>query len=115
MFDAAMSCGLGGGRIGRINKLRAGLKKLKEDTVNDALDRILNEMGYGSYLKKAEIGTSKIEILRILGNRLDSVEQLISRLSELEEIIKTRKIISIARLFFLLYIQVRDLSMILYI
>ena len=91
VFDAAMSCGLGGGRIGRINKLRAGLKKLKEDTVNDALDRILNEMGYGSYLKKAEIGTSKIEILRILGNRLDSVEQLISRLSELEEIIKNKK------------------------
>lgn len=91
VFDAAMSCGLGGGRIGRINKLRASLKKLKADKVNDALDRILNDMGYDAYLKNAGIGTSKIEILRILGKKLDSVEQLILRLSELEEIIKNKE------------------------
>ena len=45
-------------------KMRSGLRKLLTDSAEQAVNRIVRDLGYGEYLKRAELGEGKLFILR---------------------------------------------------
>ena len=68
-------------------KMRSGLRKLLTDSAEQAVNRIVRDLGYGEYLKRAELGEGKLFILRTLARNEASPQRLVKRLAELQEVI----------------------------
>ena len=68
-------------------KMRSGLRKLLTDSAEQAVNRIVRDLGYGEYLKRAELGEGKLFILRTLARNEASPQRLVRRLAELQEVI----------------------------
>ena len=68
-------------------EVRSGLRKLLTDSAEQAVNRIVRNLGYGEYLKRAELGEGKLFILRTLARNEASPQRLVKRLAELQEVI----------------------------
>lgn len=68
--------------------VRANLRALRKERAEQAIARIVNEMGYGNYLERAGMGGSKLFILRLLARNEDSSLEFLERLTRLQGIIK---------------------------
>lgn len=69
----------------------SGLKKLLKDTAEQAVNRIVRELGYGDYLERAGLGDGRLFVLRALARNEESPRRLVERLGELQDIIKEKK------------------------
>lgn len=67
------------------------MSMLPTDSAADAIDRIWNRMGYGSYAKNNRLDVGKYDILRMLAINEPTAMDLLRRLSELREIIQTHR------------------------
>ena len=73
-----------------IRNLRRQMKHLLAMPGDQAVNQILL-MGYQDYLKKMDMNTNKLEIVKMIGNRESSPEKLLERLDELKTIIQEKK------------------------
>lgn len=64
---------------------------IKAERADKAIYRIVNQMGYGKYLKQKHIDDNKAFILRMLGVHEPTPLRLIERVEELKEICKFQK------------------------
>lgn len=69
----------------------SGLKKILKDTAEQAVNRIVRELGYGDYLERAGLGDGRLFVLRALARNEESPRRLVERLAELQDIIKEKK------------------------
>lgn len=75
-----------GAHRSRLNKFIENLIKINTDSGNEAVHRILHEMGYAEFLSEKQLGTEKADILSEIGASIPA-KDLARRLRELEEII----------------------------
>lgn len=68
--------------------VRANLRALRTERADQAIARIVKEMGYGNYLERAGMGESKLFILRLLSRDVDSPQEFLERLTKLQGIIR---------------------------
>ena len=66
------------------------MQQLLTERGDKAVQRILYYMGYQEYLERCGLNANKVEILRILGSREDSMAGLLQRLRELQEILQQK-------------------------
>ena len=66
------------------------MQQLLTERGDKAVNRILYYMGYQEYLERCGLNANKVEILRILGSREDSMAGLLQRLRELQEILQQK-------------------------
>ena len=66
-----------------IRNLRRQMERILKMTGDEAVDQILTYMGYQDYLKKMGMNANKLEIVKMIGSRVDSPEKLQERLEEL--------------------------------
>ena len=74
-----------------IRNLRRQMERILKMTGDEAVDQILTYMGYQDYLKKMGMNANKLEIVKMIGSRVDSPEKLLERLEELRKIIREKK------------------------
>lgn len=82
--------GLSDYTMSSVRNTRMHMQQLLTERGDKAVKRILYYMGYQEYLERCGLKADKIEILRILGSREDSMAGLLQRLRELQDIL-TRK------------------------
>ena len=82
--------GLSDYTVSSVQNTRMHMQQLLTERGDKAVKRILYYMGYQEYLERCGLKADKIEILRILGSREDSMAGLLQRLRELQDIL-TRK------------------------
>lgn len=82
--------GLSDYTMNSVQNTRMHIQQLLTERGDKAVKRILYYMGYQEYLERCGLKADKIEILRILGSREDSMAGLLQRLRELQDIL-TRK------------------------
>ena len=82
--------GLSDYTMSSVQNTRMHMQQLLTERGDKAVKRILYYMGYHEYLERCGLKADKIEILRILGSREDSMAGLLQRLRELQDIL-TRK------------------------
>ena len=82
--------GLSDYTMNSVQNTRMHMQQLLTERGDKAVKRILYYMGYQEYLERCGLKADKIEILRILGSREDSMAGLLQRLRELQDIL-TRK------------------------
>lgn len=82
--------GLSDYTMSSVQNTRIHMQQLLTERGDKAVKRILYYMGYQEYLERCGLKADKIEILRILGSREDSMAGLLQRLRELQDIL-TRK------------------------
>lgn len=82
--------GLSDYTMSSVQNTRMHMQQLLTERGDKAVKRILYYMGYQEYLERCGLKADKIEILRILGSREDSMAGLLQRLRELQDIF-TRK------------------------
>ena len=82
--------GLNDYTMSSVQNTRMHMQQLLTERGDKAVKRILYYMGYQEYLERCGLKADKIEILRILGSREDSMAGLLQRLRELQDIL-TRK------------------------
>lgn len=82
--------GLSDYTMSSVQNTRMHMQRLLTERGDKAVKRILYYMGYQEYLERCGLKADKIEILRILGSREDSMAGLLQRLRELQDIL-TRK------------------------
>lgn len=82
--------GLSDYTMSSVQNTRMHMQQLLTERGDKAVKRILYYMGYQEYLERCGLKADKIEILRILGSREDSMAGLLQRLRELQDIL-TRK------------------------
>ena len=82
--------GLSDYTMSSVQNTRMHMQQLLMERGDKAVKRILYYMGYQEYLERCGLKADKIEILRILGSREDSMAGLLQRLRELQDIL-TRK------------------------
>jgi DNA helicase-2/ATP-dependent DNA helicase PcrA len=92
VIDAAIEYGmLNNGILKHTKAIMSHFEEMLDDPADRAVYRIVNYMGYGTYLERAEIDDSMIQILDAIGfNELTPI-RLVERLDELENIIKEKK------------------------
>ena len=73
--------------IGKVKALRTHLTHLLEGNSYQAVNRIIQYMGYGDYLKNRGADTSRLHPLLALANQNPVLEQFLQRLEELEGIV----------------------------
>lgn len=74
-----------------IRNLRRQMERILKMTGDEAVEQILTYMGYQDYLKKMGMNANKLEIVKMIGSRVDSPEKLLERLEELRKIIREKK------------------------
>ena len=57
-----------------IRNLRRQMERILKMTGDEAVDQILTYMGYQDYLKKMGMNANKLEIVKMIGSRVDSPE-----------------------------------------
>lgn len=82
--------GLSDYTMSSVQNTRMHMQQLLTERSDKAVKRILYYMGYQEYLERCGLKADKIEILRILGSREESMAGLLQRLRELQDIL-TRK------------------------
>ena len=82
--------GLSDYTMSSVQNTRMHMQQLLTERGDKAVKRILYYMGYQEYLERCGLKADKIEILRILGSREDSMAGLLQKLRELQDIL-TRK------------------------
>lgn len=70
----------------RCKSLAGHLKKLKTDSAQAALDRILDQMGYSKYMDSRSMDSGKVDILKMLSRQVPNLYELFSRMDMLQEI-----------------------------
>jgi DNA helicase-2/ATP-dependent DNA helicase PcrA len=83
--------GINGGTRKSCRAVQSQMNRMLSDRANTAIYRIDQLMGYGEYLERTGIKTNKIAILQAIGAQEESAEALLRRLSELSEVVKTRR------------------------
>lgn len=72
-------------------ELQTHMTHLLEERADKAVYRIVHDMGYGQYLEKYEIDTSRAEILQALGEQEATPGGLLDRLAVLQEFLRAHK------------------------
>lgn len=88
---AAASGRLPGYTVGNIRAMQTHLAHLLQEPAEKAINRIVNLMGYASYLERAGMGDSKLYVLRALAAMEDSPEHFLNRMEELQRIIREKE------------------------
>ena len=73
-----------------VKSIRTHLQNMKEDRGDQAVSRIVRNMGYGEYLSRAGIRDSKIYILTAIGARTESPKELLDRIGFLGDIFRSK-------------------------
>lgn len=73
----------------QVKALQTHLANLSQDTAEKAVYRIVHFMGYGSYLEQREADQSRISILESLAAQVQTPEELLKRLDDLCDIVKS--------------------------
>lgn len=68
--------------------LQGHLRKLLHERGDQAVRRIVREMGYGAYLEERDMDSAKMDILEALGSAQPSPQQLLGRLDELQAVVQ---------------------------
>ncbi len=74
-----------------VKALSTHFQNMRAEKAGNAVYRIKNYMGYGDYLDRMNIRDNKLSILEAIGQKLSSPRELLTRLSELENILSERK------------------------
>lgn len=82
--------GLSDYTMSSVQNTRIHMQQLLTERGDKAVKRILYYMGYQEYLERCGLNANKVEILRILGSREDSMAGLLQRLRELQEILQQK-------------------------
>ncbi len=91
VLDAALCLpGLPKKTAKNLRTLRGSFAALSSDRADEAIGRILGQMGYGAYLKRSGISDGKAAILRILAKREYTLGDLFSRLDYLQVLLRSR-------------------------
>lgn len=77
--------------IRNVKATRTHLEHMKEDKGDQAISRIVKNMGYGEYLSRAGIRDSKINILTSIGSHTQSPAELLDRLGFLGDIFRSKE------------------------
>lgn len=77
--------------IGSVKAMRTHLQNMQQETGDRAINRIVQFMGYREYLERSGLGDGKLEILKTLGSREDSLSGLLERLEELKTLIREKE------------------------
>ncbi len=92
VLDAALTyCHLTRSMEENVLAIRVHFKNMQSDRADQALNRIVHKMGYGAYLDRNKLSDSKIQILRLLSYQVERPEELLTRLKELETILKEKQ------------------------
>ena len=83
--------GLSDYTMSSVQNTRMHMQQLLTERGDKAVKRILYYMGYQEYLERCGLKADKIEILRILGSREDSMAGLLQRLRELQDILTLKE------------------------
>lgn len=83
--------GLSDYTMSSVQNTRMHMQQLLTERGDKAVKRILYYMGYQEYLERCGLKADKIEILRILGSREDSMAGLLQRLRELQDILNRKE------------------------
>ena len=77
--------------IRNVKATRTHLENMKEDKGDQAISRIVLNMGYGEYLNRAGVQDSKIYILKAVGAHMQSPAELLDRLGFLADIFRSKE------------------------
>ena len=77
--------------IRNVKATRTHLENMKEDKGDQAISRIVLNMGYGEYLNRAGVQDSKIYILKAVGAHTQSPAELLDRLGFLGDIFRSKE------------------------
>ena len=77
--------------IRNVKATRTHLENMKEDKGDQAISRIVLNMGYGEYLHRAGVQDSKIYILKAVGAHTQSPAELLDRLGFLADIFRSKE------------------------
>lgn len=70
------------------NLLQKHMQMLLRERGDQAVRRIVQEMGYGDYLDEREMDSGKMDILEALGSAQPTPQQLLDRLEELQTVVQ---------------------------
>ncbi len=76
---------------GKCRSLRTHLSNMRYEEPYKALNRIEKFMGYGEYLENNHIDTNKLFILKMIALNERTIDGLLRRLSELQEVFKSKE------------------------
>ena len=77
--------------VRNVKATRTHLEHMKEDKGDQAVSRIVKNMGYGEYLSRAGSRDSKINILTSIGSHTQSPAELLDRLGFLGDIFRSKE------------------------
>lgn len=87
-LDALRRMELGHWTRERVQSLQLQFRCLADDTAAEAVDRIMDQMGYGAYLQESESDRGRVGILQALAARVGAPAELLARLDTLRELVK---------------------------
>ena len=87
---AVRYCDLPAGSERSCRDIIAAFRYLEHDKALGGLNRIIDEMGYAEYLHRAGISDTKLGILRALARRVETLSELMQRLDELQNLIRSQ-------------------------
>ena len=91
VLDAALKYGnLEKYQEDNIRNLKRQMVRILNMPGDEAVNQILNYMGYQDYLKKMGMNANKLETVKLIGSRVESPEKLLERLEELRTIIQEK-------------------------
>ena len=76
------------GAINQFLEIKRAIKLLKTKNVGYCISYIMDILGYENFLKKAHTSTKKIDILRMTSGSCGTMQEGLTRLKELEEMIR---------------------------
>lgn len=91
VLDAALKYGnLEKYQEDNIRNLKRQMVRILNMPGDEAVNQILTYMGYQDYLKKMGMNANKLETVKLIGSRVESLEKLLERLEELRTIIQEK-------------------------
>lgn len=91
VLDAALKYGnLEKYQEDNIRNLKRQMVRILNMPGDEAVNQILTYMGYQDYLKKMGMSANKLEMVKLIGSRVESPEKLLERLEELRTIIQEK-------------------------
>ena len=91
VLDAALKYGnLEKYQEDNIRNLKRQMVRILNMPGDEAVNQILTYMGYQNYLKKMGMNANKLEMVKLIGSRVESPEKLLERLEELRTIIQEK-------------------------
>lgn len=91
VLDAALKYGnLEKYQEDNIRNLKRQMVRILNMPGDEVVNQILTYMGYQDYLKKMGMNANKLETVKLIGSRVESLEKLLERLEELRTIIQEK-------------------------